>query len=212
MTDNEIRLISNELKQVLKSDSIDYVGILKCTTNILEGVFGNDYYFPINVDEIAEKLNIVVFKQPLFHTEGKELLHAKSVKKVTIVEKKLQSFCLVDNTRNTFLEDTRFALAHEIAINLLHFGEEEYTNDCYVTVPYVYNSKEKVIANIFARFLMAPYLISKREFGCYMDEEVNLSDTKYEDWCYYFGRVAEIPYMQSAIVWEEIRMLEVLLH
>lgn len=209
MTESEIRDIGKCLKEVsedfLKNSSIDYVRISKITTNLLREVLKDNYCIPIDVIEIAEKLDIKIMERPL-QEDTTERLESMCIKRKIIKTGKLQRFILIKEKQTR--ESMRFEVAYGIAMHLLHINTEEFLiNECQLSVPYVYNLKDEIVANIFARFLLMPNKKAKEEFEIYRADTA-VEYITYEEWCYYFGKLALVPYSQAIIGWEEIRILE----
>jgi len=70
-------------------------------------------------------------------------------------------------------------------------------------MPMLFKKKEEMIADIFAIFLLIPLPIFLKEFDLYLGEDS--VPVKTSEWLKYLSNVAEVPYEDVAIGYQNIR-------
>ena len=115
------------------------------------------YDFPLNLDLLAQKLNIKLMKYSEFDKKEFRFLVKKSPSGFTIKKKDINSYVKYDLLYNDINDNearNRFTIAHEIGhIMKEHFGESVNEND-------------ETLCDYFAKCLLAPQclIISRKEF------------------------------------------------
>lgn len=201
------KIIGEELCRIARDKklAIDYITICACALELIEFIFGQEYDFPINIEQIAESLNIDVIYQPLNGKMGKQDGNAhkvvgRNLKRINRVTNELKSYILIDDESR--YDEQRYALAHELAHYLIHMEEMRFNSEYYV-MPMLFKKMEEMVADIFAIFILIPLPIFIREFVTYMGNQSKPVMTS--EWLKYLSLVAEVPYENVAIGYQNVR-------
>ena len=197
--------IGNKLKNISQEGKIgeNYLVICAMALELIEKTLGEEYDFPIDVNTIAEKIDIHVLYQPLNSVGQNGRLHkmvGKLVKKKSVVTQNSICGILIDEESNR--ETQRYSLAHELAHYLIGREEEKIDNEYHI-MPMLFKDMEEMVADIFAIFLLIPIPKFLREFLWYIGEDNVPVETS--EWLKYLGRVTEVPYEDVAIGYQNIR-------
>lgn len=202
-----VEILSNKLREIADSTGIDldYFGICVCALELLEKYEGIAYDFPIDIEKIVKNMGIEIAYQPLNYESGMQNMHIHKI--VGKVIKKKNRFTCQDANKilidiESKKDEQRFALAHGLADFLLHIEDERYSSE-YRVMPMLFKKKEEMIADIFAIFLLIPLPIFLKEFYLYIGEDS--VPVKTSEWLRYLSNIAEIPYEDVAIGYQDIR-------
>lgn len=203
-----IRKLSNGLKRIANDKSfqfgLEYIVICTCALEVLDRFLDGNYDFPIDIEGIVEKIGIEVIYQPLNGEMGRMDSHAhkvvgRNLKRINRITNEKTSNILIDDESNR--DEQRYALAHELAHYLIHQGEP--MNSEYYVMPMLFKKMEEMVADIFAVFLLIPLPVFLNEFVTYIGEQS--VPVKTSEWLKYLSIVAEVPYENVAIGYENIR-------
>lgn len=205
-----ISILSKELnyiKQILSDNSIgvDYAAICVLALEILEYALGEHYDFPIDIQVIAEKIGVNVIYQPL---NGTKLDKNRMVHKLvgtfftrpSLVATAPISCIMIDSEANP--AEQRYALAHELAHCLIHKEDKMYSSS-YRVMPMLFRDMEEVVADIFAIFILIPLPIFLNKFYDYIISQNE--PVKTSEWLQYLSIIANVPYEDVAIGYQNIR-------
>lgn len=200
-----IVIIGDELKIISEEGKIgeNYLVICALALELIEKTLGAEYDFPIDVNTIAEKIDIHVFYQPLNSSGQNGRLHkmvGKLIKKKSVVTQNSICGILIDEESDR--ETQRYGLAHELAHYLIGREKEKIDNEYHI-MPMLFRDMEEMVADIFAIFLLIPIPQFLREFLWYIGEDNVPVETS--EWLKYLGRVTEVPYEDVAIGYQNIR-------
>lgn len=202
-----VRLVGNELRKIADKTGIelDYFGICACALELLEKFEGEGYDFPIDIEAIVKSIGIEIVYQSLNYK--KEIQNMRVHKIVGKIIKRKNRFTnedanmiLIDDESKK--DEQRYALAHGLAHFLLHVEDKWYSGE-YRVMPMLFKKKEEMIADIFAIFLLIPLPVFLREFDLYVGEES--VPVKTSEWLKYLCNVAEVPYEDVAIGYQNLR-------
>ncbi len=200
-------IVGNKLRKIADKSGInlDYFGICACALEFLDKFEGTEYDFPIDIEEIVKNIGIEIAYQPLNYE--KEIQNIRMHKIVGKVFKRKNRFThqdanmiLIDDESKK--DEQRYALAHGLAYFLLHVEDAWYSGE-YRVMPMLFKKKEEMIADIFAIFLLIPLPIFLKEFDLYLGEDS--VPVKTSEWLKYLSNIAEVPYEDVAIGYQNIR-------
>lgn len=201
-----IETVGEELKRIAESAGlgVDYLNICVCALECLEETLGTEYNFPIDIEEIVECMGIDIAYQQLNSLERQEVcshtIAGKIMKKRNLFTQENDTVILIDTNSGGY--EQRYALAYELANFLIHKSDERYNSE-YRVMPMLFKKKEEMIADIFAIFLLIPLPIFLEEFDRYIGKEgVPVSTAR---WLEYLSNIAEVPYEEVAIGYQNIR-------
>ena len=202
-----IKIIGNELHRIAedKKLAVDYITICACALELIDVVLEKEYDFPIDIEKIAESLDIDVICQPLNGKMGRQdgcahRVVGRNLKRVNRVTNETRSCILIDDESR--YDEQRYALAHELTHYLKHIEERRFNSEYYV-MPMLFKKMEEMVADIFAIFLLIPLPIFIKEFATYMGNQSK--PVKTSEWLKYLSLVAEVPYENVAIGYQNIR-------
>lgn len=202
-----IRIVGNELKRISedKSLGIDYVTICACALEFLDEVLEENYDFPIDVDRIMKSVGVEVIYQPLDSDEDESMnrLHrvvGRTLKKVNRFTEETVEVVLIDDKSRR--DEQRYAMAHELAHFLIHHSERQFVSE-YCVMPMLFKKIEEMVADIFAIFILIPPPLFLKEFNTYIG--VRPVPVMTSEWLKYLSIVAEVPYEEVAIGYQNIR-------
>ena len=206
-TERLVRILGNALKNIAKDEELglDYILICACALELLENLLGNEYDFPIDVDKIAEALGVDVVYQPLNGEVGRRggRIHkvvGRNLKNVNPITGNKNSYILIDDESR--YDEQRYALAHELTHYMINIEEKNYNSE-YCVMPMLFKKMEEMVADVFGIFLLIPLPTFLKEFMVYLgDQSVPV---KTSEWLNYLSIVAEIPYEEVAIGYQNIR-------
>ncbi|MBD5456778.1 MAG: ImmA/IrrE family metallo-endopeptidase [Lachnospiraceae bacterium] len=202
-----IKILSNALKNIAndKDLGLDYILICACALELLESVLGIKYDFPVDIDKIAHELGIDVVYQPLNGKMGRQDGRAhkvvgRNLKIMNPITGNKNNCILIDDESR--YDAQRYAFAHELAHYMIHEEEKNYNSE-YCVMPMLFKKMEEMVADIFAIFLLIPLPIFLKEFVEYLgDQSVPVRTS---EWLKYLSIVAEVPYEEVAIGYQNIR-------
>lgn len=202
-----VQLVGDELRKIADKTGmeLDYFGICAYALEFLEEIEGEGYDFPIDIEAIVKKMGIDIVYQSLNYK--REIQNMRVHKIVGKVIKRKNRFTgedanmiLIDDESKK--DEQRYALAHGLAHFLLHVEDKWYSGE-YRVMPMLFKKKEEMIADIFAIFLLIPLPVFLREFDLYVGEES--VPVKTSEWLKYLSNVAEVPYEDVAIGYQNLR-------
>lgn len=198
--------IGEELMRVSKDEGfgMDYVTICACALEFLEEILGENYDFPVDIGKIMDELGIEVIYQPLDSEEREHnrphRVVGRTMKKLNMITKEEVEVVLIDE--ESLREEQRFAMAHELAHFLIHWNEKKFDSE-YCVMPMLFKQVEEMVADIFAIFLLIPLPIFLKEFYMYIGQRP--VPVRTSDWLKYLSIVADVPYEDVAIGYQNIR-------
>lgn len=202
-----VQLVGDELRKIANNTGIelDYFGICVYALEFLEQFAEEGYDFPIDIEAIVKKMGIEIVYQSLDYK--REIQNIRAHRIVGKVFKRKNRFTGEDANKilidDEFKKDEqRYALAHGLAHFLLHIEDKVYSGE-YRVMPMLFKKKEEMIADIFAVFLLLPLPVFLKEFDLYVGEES--VPVKTSEWLKYLSNVAEVPYEDVAIGYQNLR-------
>ncbi len=194
------------IKEVVSSKvlGVDYVSICALALELLEQVLGEEYSFPVDIDTIVRELGIEVIYQPLepMRNEGEKPIHRQvgtSFIRPKRADQKPISCIWIDSESRQ--EEQRYALAHELAHCLIN--QDCIYSSAYYLMPMLFKDMEEMVADIFAIFLLIPIPAFFEIFYEYI--KVQTEPVRTREWLTYLGFVANIPYEEVAIGYQNMR-------
>lgn len=210
LEEKKIREISQKVNAIGK-ENIDYISIYHCTQMLLDAVFGKNSIFEentgnraiINISKILEEIGMVVFEQPI-NFNNKNFILGTIIKRCNRVTGEEQINCLVEV--NMRWGHTRITIAVLVYYYLKYYEETRIAKS--VTLPLnMYKTMEEMIAITFARMLLMPPLIIKREFSeIYKGEKLGRIELD-GNWYCYLSNLTGLQKEDAIIGWQEIRVV-----
>lgn len=195
--ENVYSKISVSLNKMLAENRFDLVEICSCAMLLSEEL----PLETVDLQTIVEKSYIDLVFQPLMLKENSHKLLSKIYKGRNFITKKEFATMFVNNM--TRFEDQRFAIAHELAIHLIHMQERSISHE-YRTMPLLPISSELLIAEAFACFLLLPFTSVIKELSIYTRDATDIPQ-KSSDWLMYLSTISKVPYELSCIGFNNIR-------
>lgn len=201
-----IMMIQKSLKEIAEDNcmGMDFVTICALVLKLLEEALGENYTFPINVEEVANWLEVDVQRLPLnedtFNLERAHNLVGNTFCKKSYFRDEIRSGIVLDSEAST--GDQRYALAHELAHYIIHYKDVSYDSE-YCIMPMLFKEMEEMVADVFATFLLIPLPIFLQEFSNYIGRRSVPIRTS--EWIQYLSVIAQVPYEQVAIGYQNIR-------
>lgn len=208
----EIGLVGAELryiKEIISGNSIgiDYAVICALALAVVEEYLedADAMVFPIDVEAIVKGIGVQVFYQPLNKqkdSDGKTVhkLVGTFFKQQNPLTGKTIACILVDSEASP--AEQRYALAHELAHCLIHSDEWMFSS-AYRVMPMLFKDMEEIVADIFAIFLLIPIPVFLTEFYEYVKSQNE--PVKTSEWLRYLSIIANVPYEDVAIGYQNIR-------
>ena len=201
-----IMMIQKSLKEIAEDNcmGMDFVTICALVLKLLEEALGENYDFPIDVEGVAEWLEVDLQKLPLnediFNLERVHNLVGNTFRKRSYFRDEIRSGIVLDSKAST--GDQRYALAHELSHYIVHSEDVSYDSE-YCIMPMLFKEMEEMVADVFATFLLIPLPIFLREFSNYIGQRS--VPIKTSEWIQYLSVMAQVPYEQVAIGYQNIR-------
>lgn len=199
------QIIGGKLRELAENGNlaVDYMKICAYAQELLEGCLGEDYGFPVNIEQLLQKIGIEVSYQPLNDNPEEGHIHklvGKNIKRVNFFTKEEENYILIDSGSNR--AEQRYCLAHELAHYLIHHDAESYYSS-YSIMPMLFRDMEEMVADVFAIFLLIPVPCFVREFAEYIRNQNE--PVKTSEWLTYLSVVTEVAYENVAIGYQTIR-------
>lgn len=206
MVEEEVRRLSANLKnQVDRTGPIDYVAIYKAMKPLRE------IYKIEKMEDTDNYLKFIQKDLNLFSVGYQELeeenMQGFITKRINHITNDRINILLMNS--NLSKREQRWILARSLGLWLIHYEETRYSTpeNCF---PNPYYSREEIIADIFARFVLLPFEAVCKEYKIYIGSGIK---PKYnvDEWYKYLSIVYRLPKEQASIGWQEIRTLFLLL-
>lgn len=201
-----IMKIQNKLKAIAEDNcmGMDFVAICALVLELLEEALGENYSFPVDVERVAEWLEVDLQKLPLnedtFNLERVHNLVGNTYRKRSYFRDEILSGIVLDSKAS--IGDQRYALAHELSHYIVHFEDVSYDSE-YCIMPMLFKEMEEMVADVFATFLLIPLPVFLKEFSNYIGQQS--VPIKTSEWIQYLSVIAQVPYEQVAIGYQNIR-------
>lgn len=127
--------------------------------------------FPIDVERLAEKLNINIDEEgwsefPFEKTMNKKI--GQVIISRDVFNDTIRKTIITD--KSVALSAKRYAIAHEIVHCIMHYDKKDYY-EAYCIMPLCPVSMEEIVADIFAIFLLIPVRLFFDEFVSYIENQ-----------------------------------------
>ena len=210
LSEKEIFVVGQELKHmkgIMENNfiGIDYTVICILALDIIEQVLGEQYEFPIDIEEIVKNIGVEVIYQPLNRVRSGEEKHVHKVVGSFFTRPNLVTgvpiTCIMIDSEAGVAEQ-RYALAHELVHCLIHKSEKMFSSS-YRVMPMLFKDMEEVVADAFAIFMLIPLPIFLKTFYEYIRSQSEPVRTS--EWLHYLNIIANVPYEDVAIGYQNIR-------
>lgn len=164
---------------------------------------------PVDIEQLAEKLNIRIEAEELNAFENENVLRMNRKIGQLVIRKDVYSgekIVTINVDKMAPLSSKRYAIANEIAHYLLHKDEENYYEN-YFIMPMCPKHKEEIAIDIFAIFLLVPVRAFFEEFAKYVKERVETQKIPIttEDWMRYLSERAVLSEYYVAYGYQYLR-------
>lgn len=214
-----IEEISIELRNINKAnDIIQYywkVGAL-AEKLIIAALGKENCQLPINIERIAQKLNINIEEEELNAFENVNIIRRNRKIGQLVIRKELFS---ADKKVTIYVDkmappsSKRYAIANEIAHYLIYKEEDSYYEN-YFIMPLCPKKREEIAIDIFSIFLLIPMREFFKEFTDYVQKRVETQKIPIttEDWMRYLSERALLSEYYVAYGYQYLRAVGYLIY
>lgn len=165
------------------------------------------YHFPINIEKMAENMGLTIVEENLSGFSNQDEITKRSGQIII-----REDFFTDETSAIIYLDEDispiskRYVIAYELAHYIMHWKERRYNED-YCIMPLCPIDIEKIVADIFANFLLIPVKLFFQEFYDYVfqrtqQERIPIA-TEY--WIRYLSERSLVPEYYVAYGYQQLR-------
>lgn len=185
-----------------------YWEISKRVEKLIEAALGKEgMKLPIDVMALADKMGIDIMEEDLNefsrNQRPNKTIGQIDIRKSVVSGKRR---CTIYIDENVAPVSKRYAIAHELIHNIIHFNADDYYED-YCSMPMCPVHLEEYVADVCAIFLMIPVKLFFQEFTRYIKQKAKDEKTPIatEYWIKYLAERSGLPEYYVAYGYQQLR-------